>query len=86
MNPEKEYELWKAERARIPVPADFADGVMKSVHKTRQQAWRLVFQRLAMAGIRSRILRAGVCVGVVTAWAFRLGGLMTVFFPAAMGH
>jgi len=86
MNRNEEYELWKAERARTPIPADFADRVMAGIHATRRRTWRLLLQRLATACLRSRVLQAGVCVGFVAAWAFRLGGLMTVFLPTAMGY
>jgi hypothetical protein len=86
MNWAKEYESWRSQRARVSAPADFADRVMENIHETRLQTWRVVLRHLAAASVRSRMLRVGVCAGVVAVWVTRLGELMTLLFPATIGY
>jgi len=82
MGHEEQYELWKEQRAKVEPPADFAERVMASVHRTRGRAGRFFLERLMAVAWTSRVFRVGVYALAFAVWMMRVASLFLVFVPS----
>lgn len=68
------YEAWKRQRAEVPVPDEFADRVMASLHHREHRLARVLHRLLG-----SPAFRIGVCSLACTAGLLRVLQVVLLF-------
>jgi hypothetical protein len=71
------YEAWKRSRAEAPVPDDFADRVMASLHRKEQLGRRLA--RVLRNPLGSPSFRVGICSLACVAGLLRVLQIIALF-------
>jgi hypothetical protein len=82
MEPSDRYQSWKRRRAKIEVPADFADRILAAVaeHEKRESR-RFALRAWSAAVLFSRAGKVGLCTLAGLVCVLRVMHVVAVFLP-----
>lgn len=78
---DEQYERWKRTRAKVDMPADFADRVMRSLSLTPEPVRLARLQRTAVALGKSPLVQTAATALALAVCLLRIGSVLAIFIP-----